>query len=456
MKRKLDWEATDVHQLNTKRAKKPKFDELKRALGMWFASMEAKKAIITDAVLVAKAREFASRLNYPENDFKGSNGWLSCFKQRRGIASRKLHGEASSVDSTAVNTGRADLKTLLAEYSMRDVYNIDETGLFYRMPPSRSLTTGPQNGTKQYKDRVTIALCCNADGTDKLKPFVIGKIAKPRCFSNFSPGNYVRYANNRKAWMTSYLFGEWLHAFDDRMANKGRKELLLLDNVSSHFPDIELRSIRLHYLPPNTTSHLQPLDAGIIKTFKSWYRRFQVEHLIHKLENDMRPDVNLKEAIRFLTQAWNSVTPETVTNCWKHTGIVASDVVEERTADPTNHLEALLATPSMSRAHPMSAQDFLNIDDHLETGETLADDDIIALVTNPEDSEDDEDEEFESEPQHVPSLTEAREAISLLQVFFEAKSHSVGCKLILDTVKTLDELSTRETVQTTLDSFFTK
>ena len=54
----------------------------------------------------------------------------------------------------------------------------------------------------------------------------------------------------------------------------------------------------------------------------------------------------------------------------------------------------------------MSAQDFLNIDDHLKTGETLADDDIIALVTNPEDSEDDdEEEEFMLEPRHVPSLT---------------------------------------------------
>ena len=42
----------------------------------------------------------------------------------------------------------------------------------------------------------------------------------------------------------------------------------------------------------------------------------------------------------------------------------------------------------------------------------------------------------------MPSLTEARETISLLQVFFEAMSHSVGCKLILDTEKTLDELST--------------
>ena len=51
---------TDTHQLKTKRAKKPKFEELERALGLWFASMEAKKAIVTDAILVAKAKEFAS------------------------------------------------------------------------------------------------------------------------------------------------------------------------------------------------------------------------------------------------------------------------------------------------------------------------------------------------------------------------------------------------------------
>ena len=181
-----------------------------------------------------------------------------------------MHREASSVNSMAIHAGRDNLKTLLAEYTLRDVYNLDETGLFYRMPPSRSLTTGSQHGTKQYKDRVTIALCCNADGIDELMPFVIGKSASPRCYSNFSPSNHVRYANNKKPWMTSFVFGEWLYAFDNCMTNKGQKVLLLLDNVSSHFPNVELHSICLHYLPPKTMSHLQPLDAGTIKTLKSW------------------------------------------------------------------------------------------------------------------------------------------------------------------------------------------
>ena len=171
-----------------------------------------KKGIVTDAILVAKAKEFSERLQCDE--FTASNGWLSRFKTRYGISLRHLHGEAASVDVGVVAMAREELKKTLSKYSPRDIYNIDETGLFFRMPPSKSLTTAPQHGTKQFKDRITIALCTNADGSDKIKPFVIGKSANPRCFKIFFPGNYVTYTNNQKAWMTSYLFAEWLHNFD--------------------------------------------------------------------------------------------------------------------------------------------------------------------------------------------------------------------------------------------------
>ena len=124
---------------------------------------------------------------------------------------------------------------------------------------------------------------------------------------------------------------------------QGRTVLLLLGIVSSHFPNIELQSVCLHYLPPNTTSHLQPLDAGIIKSFKSWCRKFQVEDLIQKLERELPADINLKEAIRFLSRAWKSGTPETVSNCWKHTGIVTSATSEKSILDTTSQLSSLLA-----------------------------------------------------------------------------------------------------------------
>lgn len=65
---------------------------------------------------------------------------------------------------------------LIKEYELKKVFNIDETGLFYRLLPDRSLTTADsKKGVKTFKDRITVAMSCNADGTEKLQPFIIGK-----------------------------------------------------------------------------------------------------------------------------------------------------------------------------------------------------------------------------------------------------------------------------------------
>ena len=60
----------------------------------------------------------------------------------------------------------------------------------------------------------------------------------------------------------------------------GRKVLLLLDNFSGYELGVEkvggldsLRNIKIRWLPPNTTSCWQPLDQGIIASFKLYYRR---------------------------------------------------------------------------------------------------------------------------------------------------------------------------------------
>ena len=54
-------------------------------------------------------------------------------------------------------------------------------------------------------------MCGNADGSDILQPFVIGKAAKPRAFKGKTGGQLgFRYRHNAKAWMTSVLFEEWL------------------------------------------------------------------------------------------------------------------------------------------------------------------------------------------------------------------------------------------------------
>ena len=116
---------------------------VEEVLAMWFARMQAKKGIVTDAIQLEKGRFFAEHLSCPE--FTASAGWLSRFKSRHGISLRLLHGEAASVNTGAASAARAQLQDVISAFAPCNVENIDETGLFYRMPPSKSLSQVPRH-----------------------------------------------------------------------------------------------------------------------------------------------------------------------------------------------------------------------------------------------------------------------------------------------------------------------
>jgi len=98
-----------------------------------------------------------------------------------------------------------------------------------------SLATKQFEGRKQNKERLMLAVCCNADGLDKLPLLVIGKYENPRCFKNVNQDSFqCKYQSNPKAWMTQVIFLKWLKGFDARMA--GRNVILIMDNCSAHIP----------------------------------------------------------------------------------------------------------------------------------------------------------------------------------------------------------------------------
>jgi len=197
------------------------------------------------------------------------------------------------------------------------------------MEPDTTLATQQLAGKKKNKERLSVALCCNDDGSHKLKPLVIGKNAKPRCFKNVKLENLgVIYRYNKKAWMTAILFQEWLHYFDQQM--QGRQVLLLLDNAPSHVvAGVALNNTTIKFLPPNTTSRLQPCDAGIIASFKAHYRRKFVRYLLEQFENEATSGkLSILEAILFIRESWQEdVTATTITNCFRHVKIRDEDVV---------------------------------------------------------------------------------------------------------------------------------
>lgn len=81
------------------------------------------------------------------------------------------------------------------------------------------------------------------------------------------------------------------------------------------------------FLPPSATSHLQPLDAGIIKTVKHHFKGLLVRRLLAKIDRkDTNLQISILEAMHFIAMAWDRVTPATSINCFAKCGIFKSAV----------------------------------------------------------------------------------------------------------------------------------
>jgi hypothetical protein len=101
------------------------------------------------------------------------------------------------------------------------------------------------------------------------------------------------------------------------------------------------------FLPPNTTSVLQPLDQGIINNLKVKFRKMLVLKLIEDLESGTK-SINLLDAIHFIHRAWSNVTQQTIRNCYAHAGRTRSTIVENQDVDDFDFLDNL---PFVVRIH---------------------------------------------------------------------------------------------------------
>jgi hypothetical protein len=153
-----------------------------------------------------------------------------------------------------------------SEFSDSDIFNADETGLFYKLTPDQTLKFKKEKctGGKMSNERVTVLVCANLDGSEKRKLLVMGKSKHPRCFKNIKHLP-VKYTHNRKAWMTSDIFISEIRQWDNELKIR---TIVLMDNSTAHPKMNNVKNIKLVFLPPNTTSMLQPLDQGIINNLK--------------------------------------------------------------------------------------------------------------------------------------------------------------------------------------------
>jgi hypothetical protein len=72
---------------------------------------------------------------------------------------------------------------------------------------------------KCLKNPLTVLMCVNMTGTDKKRLFVIGKSQTSRCFKNVKKLP-VEYEANKKAWMTSDIFQQYVSKWNNKLRRK--------------------------------------------------------------------------------------------------------------------------------------------------------------------------------------------------------------------------------------------
>ncbi len=160
------------------------------------------------------------------------------------------------------------------------------------MAPDHGLSDHRHSGVKSKKDRITYLFAVNATGTEKRQPLVIGKSKKPHAFKNKTGAQLgFLYKNNPKAWMNTLIYSDWLHEWDKELRLQNRKIIYFHDNFSAHINGTpnDLKQIRVENFQANITTHVQPLDAGIIRNFKGHYRHLFVERAVDRYDSGITP-----------------------------------------------------------------------------------------------------------------------------------------------------------------------
>lgn len=120
-------------------------------------------------------------------------------------------------------------------------------------------------GIKESKERITITLTVGLIG-EKRKLMIIGKSKSPHSFPRFQISSNFFYSNSTNAWTTKQIFGKYLSLLNTEFKNEKRNVCIIMDNCSAHIlNNTNFSNIKLFYLPANTTSIAQPLDAGFFK-----------------------------------------------------------------------------------------------------------------------------------------------------------------------------------------------
>ena len=257
--------------------------------------------------------------------------------------------------------------------------------------------------------------------------------------------------------MTSEIFQDWFfHEFIPAVAEYQRakglpvKALLLMDNAPSH-PSTQLLqsqdgNIKCLFLPPNTTSLIQPMDQGVLESTKRRYRKELLKKLLladTSAEDDPELTIvefwkklNIKDAMFMIAKAWNDIPESTLRASWNKL-LVNEDAegsVEESAIVP-ELLHTLKCIDGCGDCDEVDVREWITMDSSDQGYQLLDDDEIVRAVTDADttgDTEEDEQcDECDVEEVAIPSHGEVLDMLSKCLPWVEQQSETSAAHLFM-------------------------
>ncbi|XP_010626225.1 tigger transposable element-derived protein 4 [Fukomys damarensis] len=419
-----------------KRLRTAFYTDLEEALMRWYRIAQCLNVPVNGPMLRLKANDFAQKLGH--NDFKCSNGWLDRFKSRYGLVFRAQPTEASGipVDPSTVWSQNV-LPYYLNDYHPKNVFNVKETALLYRMLPTNTFAFKGETCSvgKLCKDRITLVVGANMDGSEKLPLLIIGKNRNPHCFKGIK-SLPVYYEANRMAWMTSDIFEQWMQKLDEKFQAQQRRVVIFVDSFPAH-PEVKnLKSIELAFFPSCLSSEIIAMKQGVIKSLKIKYRHCLIKKFLNSVESSKEFTFSLLDAVDTLHLCWRSVTTETIVRSYEEAGF-KSQKEEHDTTDGQSEggldLVAHALGTGVEFPEGLSIEEYAALDEDLETCEAGADDSSECTRESKPDepafytSDEDEDGGTLETALPLPSKSEAIIALDTLKKFL--RSHDMNDEL---------------------------
>uniref|UniRef100_A0A8D2MII9 Tigger transposable element derived 4 n=1 Tax=Zonotrichia albicollis TaxID=44394 RepID=A0A8D2MII9_ZONAL len=389
-----------------KRLRTAFYADLEEALMKWYRIAQCLNVPVSGPMLRLKANDFAQKLGH--SDFKCSNGWLDRFKSRYGLVFRAQPVEAAATPAVGAPTlwYQNVLPCYLNDYQPKNVFHIQETGLLYQMLPPNTFT---------FKgETFSVVVGTNMDGSEKLPLLIIGKSKSSHSFKDVK-SLPVDYEENDRACMTSGIFEQWMHKLDHGFQAQERRVVILVDFLPAHTEVKNLKSVKLVFLPPDSSSCIA-MKERIIRSLKVKYRHCLIKRFVDCVESNKEFRLTLPGAIEMLYLCWRKVTPETIAK--------SCNGATFKLETETNENDTGVEFPE-----GLSLEEYAAIDDGLVTYEVPTNNERMCAKESASDraetfvgdEDKDEGDQLQGAEQLLPSKNEALSALDTLRKFLRSQ-----------------------------------